>query len=606
MRLILLAMLLRLLIPSVGEAGEKFPVGPVFQASTQPGFDYLGGIHGPAMDGAPSGHFVVVWSAEVYASPSGSQQVRMKSFDESGGPNPENEFSADGDLLNYASWALQPSVGMDVFGDSRVGDFVVTWREAYQDAYSGEIISDIFARRFTWFYLALGQKFRVNTTRSENPENPKIAIDGAGNFVVVWGTASTDSPIYGQRYDPGGNPLGGEFAVSTPSSGEGFNPLTSDSDSIEVAANAAGEFMVVWKSDGAFGDPDNNDKIYARHYDSAGNPTTPGESVVQSDLSANTGRNYPAITADGLGNFVIVWSELGGAGSYGVRVRRFDAGGSPIGTEITATGTPDALLPQVAADASGSFVVVWENPSNEIRGRQFDVSGTPVGTEFTVPNGNTGVAPRRPDVASDDDGDFTVCWQEDYQIFGVRYGDFPALPCTPEPRTDCRESTKARGSALRAIQGPVPKRNRFVWRWTRGEATSRADYGAPEDDTGYSVCLYDSTGLLTRFEIGAGGPCLRRRCWRNLSGANPPVQYTHRLGNADGIQRMRLKPGDEGQALFFVRGKGENLEIPSLPLSPPVTAQLQGGHGKCWTAEFGDFIRTNASDRFIAVSGSAL
>lgn len=604
MRLSALASLLFLLVPGLGAAGEKFPVGPVFEISTHPDFEYLGGKHGPDADGSPSGHFVVVWSADEYGSTDGTQQVRMKSFDESGGPNPEAEFSAAGDLGNYASLALQPSVAMDVFADSRVSDFVVTWREAYRDAQSGQIISDIFARRFTWFYLALGRQFRVNTTRGGDPENPKIAVDGGGNFVIVWGTVSAESPIYGQRFDAGGNALGGEFAVSTPSSGEGFSPITLDSDSIEVAANEAGEFMVAWKSDGAFGDPDNNDKIFGRHYDSSGNPTTPGEFVIQSNLTENTGRNYPAIAADGLGNFIVVWSEVGGAGNYGVRARRFDAGGSPIGTEITVTGTPNAILPKVAADALGNFVVVWEHPGDEIRGRQFDVAGSPIGAEFTVPNGSTGSTPIRPDVASDDDGDFTVAWQENDEILGVRYGDFPALPCTPAPRADCRESTKVRRSALRIVRGSEPKRTRLVWRWTKGEATSRADYGAPEDDTGYSICLYDDRGLLVRYEIGAGGPCLRRRCWRNLSGANPPIQYARRWGNDDGIERMRLKPGEEGQALFFVRGKGENLEIPSLPLVPPVTAQLQGGHGQCWTAAFGDFIRTNASDKFIAVSGS--
>ena len=583
-------------------AGEKFQVGPVFPVSSHPKFTNLGGAHGPDMDGGPAGHFVVVWSADVDGS--SNQQVRQKSFDESGGPNPESEFSTVGDIASYGGLALEPSVAMDVFGDANLVDFVVTWREAYVDG-GGAVVSDIFARRFTWFYLGLGQDFRVNTTRGEDPQNPKVAFGANGDFVIVWGSDAGTMPIRGQRFDAGGNPIGAEFPISTLSTVEGFSPLTMDSDSIEVAANATGEFMVVWKGDGAGGNPDNRQEIFGRHFDSAGNATAGSELVVQTDLSPDSQRNYPDIAADGLGNFVVVWSELGGAGAYGVRARRFDASGSPVGAEISVNGTPGAVLPKVAADAAGNFVVVWEHPGSETHGRQFDASGTPVGAEFVVPDAGTGASPRRPDVAADDDGDFAVSWQENAEIFGVRYGDFPALPCTPAPRPDCREPTLIRRSSLRLTLGSEPKRNRFVWRWTKGEATARIDYGAPEDDTGYSVCLYDGTGLLTRYEIGAGGPCGRKRCWRNTSGANPPIQYMNRLTNEDGIQRVRLKAGDEGDALFLVRGNGENLEIPPLPLTPPVTLQLQGGHGECWTAEFSDYIRRNDSAVLVAVSGSA-
>jgi hypothetical protein len=88
-----------------------------------------------------------------------------------------------------------------------------------------------------------------------------------------------------------------------------------------------------------------------------------------------------------------------------------------------------------------------------------------------------------------------------------------------------------------------------------------------------------------------------------LAGTSAPIEYYNRVANDAGIQRLRLTAGDEGRAKIFVQGKGENLTLPTLPLIPPVTVQLHGGHGQCWSAEFGDFIRQNDARGFVARSG---
>jgi hypothetical protein len=44
------------------------------------------------------------------------------------------------------------------------------------------------------------------------------------------------------------------------------------------------------------------------------------------------------------------------------------------------------------------------------------------------------------------------------------------------------------------------------------------------------------------------------------------------------------------------KGEGENLEMPPLPLTAPVRAQLQAANGECWEAVYSQFIAKNQSD----------
>src|SRR2546428_351036 len=63
----------------------------------------------------------------------------------------------------------------------------------------------------------LGPEFRVNTYTTNDQAQPSIAADSAGNFVVVWERqyGYFNRQIFGQRYASSGAPLGAEFRVNT-------------------------------------------------------------------------------------------------------------------------------------------------------------------------------------------------------------------------------------------------------------------------------------------------------------------------------------------------------------------------------------------------------
>jgi hypothetical protein len=105
----------------------------------------------------------------------------------------------------------------------------------------------------------VGSEFQVNTYTTRNQQAPSVAADASGNFVVVWqsdGQDGSGSGVFGQRYDSAGRALGSEFRVNSFTTENQADP--------SVAADASGGFVVVWGHDGI--------QIFGQPYDSAGDP----------------------------------------------------------------------------------------------------------------------------------------------------------------------------------------------------------------------------------------------------------------------------------------------------------------------------------------------
>ncbi len=139
-----------------------------------------------------------------------------------------------------------------------------------------------------------------------------------------------------------------------------------------------------------------------------------------------------AVSSDAGGNFVVVWANYIDPDTYDVFGRRFNAAGVPQATtfQVNIYTTYAQRYPAVAVDADGDFVVAWSSPSQDgggsgIFARRFNSSGTG-GPEFQV-NSYTLTGQYNPSVGLEDNGDFVIVWQGDFQdgsegaIFGQRY-----------------------------------------------------------------------------------------------------------------------------------------------------------------------------------------
>ena len=163
-----------------------------------------------------------------------------------------------------------------------------------------------------------------------------------------------------------------------------------------------------------------------------GNPVGP-EFRVNAYTTSNQG--LASVAADGAGNFVVVWTSNASqdGSTYGIFGQRYAASGAPVGAEfrVNTYTTLDQSRQAIALDSSGNFVVVWQSAGqdgsgNGVFGRRYDAGGTPLGVEFRV---NTYVTSDQtaPSVAADDSGDFVVVWTSagqdgsNYGVFGQRY-----------------------------------------------------------------------------------------------------------------------------------------------------------------------------------------
>jgi hypothetical protein len=145
----------------------------------------------------------------------------------------------------------------------------------------------------------------------------------------------------------------------------------------------------------------------------------------------------PAVSADGNGNFVVVWTspQDGHPIFTAVAGQRIDASGAFQGTEfqVNTYTTSTQSHPSVAADEKGNFVVAWDSFGQDVYSygvfaQRFDSSGTRQGSEFLV-NSYTFGSQLAPAIAAAPDGDFVVVWSsygQDGSVlgnFGQRYGD---------------------------------------------------------------------------------------------------------------------------------------------------------------------------------------
>ncbi|MGV3523899.1 MAG: hypothetical protein ACO1RX_06710 [Candidatus Sericytochromatia bacterium] len=275
------------------------------------------------------------------------------------------------------------------------GNFVVVW-ESDVDGYDNV---DVYARRYNSSGVALGSEFRVNTTTDGYQEDPDVAMDANGNFVVVWEEDYSD--LHAQRYNSQGMPVGSEFQVMRENGNE-------EQDNPAVAMDSEGDFVVAWTG---YEYESNDDQVFAQRYDSQGN-TVGSVMAVNNNLENDKYDVDVALDADG--DFVLVWeSEENDEEDYGIYARRFSNTGADIdGTEFRVNTLTNGshYNPNVGMDASGNFTIVWQNEDqNAISGRQYNTGGNAVGNEFRVNTFGNSEA-QHPRIAMNGAGQFVVVW----------------------------------------------------------------------------------------------------------------------------------------------------------------------------------------------------
>lgn len=167
--------------------------------------------------------------------------------------------------------------------------------------------------------------------------------------------------------------------------------------------------------------------------------------------------------------------------------------------------------------------------------------------------------------------------------------------CVQQLWTGCARPTTPSSKLLMRRDGGA--NDRLQWKWTHGEQTDISEFGTPLSTTGYVLCVYGEDALSNPYlqfdaVVHGGGTCDGAPCWKAKSTG---FSYKDDTQSSDGISRINLKAGSDGEAKILVKGKGANLKLQPIFMSDPATVQLRASNGQCWEAQYPSF-RINGDD----------
>ncbi len=162
------------------------------------------------------------------------------------------------------------------------------------------------------------------------------------------------------------------------------------------------------------------------------------------------------------------------------------------------------------------------------------------------------------------------------------------LTCDAAPIAGCRTPAIGQKAFLLLKDQPDDNKDKLIWKWIKGSATAKVpDFGTPLTTTDYLLCVYDGTSTKIAEGLApANGLCNASNptaCW---SDKPTGFKYKDKDLTPHGLQQILLKEGLVEKAKIIVKGKGLNLDMPSMPVTQPLTVQLRNGAGVCWEAVY--------------------
>ena len=295
------------------------------------------------MDGG--GNAVFVWGSGASAgSDTSSYSVQARRFDATRMP-------------------LASQFQVNTYTTSRSGESRASRCEAVVNSSScgrapaapGPMIAlSIQAQRFDASGTAAGPEFQVNAYTSGTSARPAVAVDGGGKLRRRWvsnGSTGTDDIRHQHPGPPirrSGSPLGGQFQVNT--------YTTSVQGSPDVAADDAGNILVVWTSSGSTGSDTSGASVQAQGYDGSGCPTAASSRSTRTRQVTRGDRRSRRRRA---GAFVVTWL---GEGRFDV-----DVPATSIQAQRIVEGSTRTLRRARRARRSATFIPVVSPSSGRPR-----------------------------------------------------------------------------------------------------------------------------------------------------------------------------------------------------------------------------------------------
>jgi len=302
-----------------------------------------------------------------------------------------------------------PSISLD-----GKGNFVIGWSDGRNED------RGIFAQRFSSEGAAIGPNFKVNDGEVlGNWGWPRIASDSIGNFVITWGDERNgDGDVFAQRYSSDGLALGDNFRANDDSGdNRQYDP--------EIASDYNGNFVITW-----YDTRNGGYDVYAQRYLSDG--TALGDNFKVNDGAPSAYHDGPSISTDGTGNFVITWTD---SRKYDLDIyaQRYSSDGAALSGNFKVNNHDfgDQDYPSISSDSNGNFIITWSTPvdvNGDIYAQRYSSDGTALGDNFKVNDGDPSSELLEPSVSTDVNGNVMICWNDGLfsdtsNIFAQRYSN---------------------------------------------------------------------------------------------------------------------------------------------------------------------------------------
>ncbi len=288
-----------------------------------------------------------------------------------------------------------------------------------------------------------------------------------------------------------------------------------------IAMDDDGDFVVAWESDDG-----SNEGIRARRYSNAGIALDASPIAVNATTSGHQER--PDVAMDAVGNFVVVWDGESPSDSKGVYGRRFSAAGAALGGDFRAnTQTSDEQTEAaVAMSGDGRFVVTWDSKNQDgssagVYRQEYTASGALEGTELRV-NTTTNGDQTNSAVAMDDNGGYVAAWSgegagEPNGVFWRRF----AVPATGTISGGVYDDTNGDGTI--AGDGTFANATVYLFRDLSGGTIDALDL--------LQASLISATGNYAFTGLGAGTYYVVVDS-RSLGAANVWAEQTYAVAGA--------------------------------------------------------------------------
>lgn len=279
--------------------------------------------------------------------------------------------------------AFDPQIAFD-----RSGNAIAVWHQSNGRRFA--IMSNRYTAGTGWGTPAL-----IDANNDGPAFFPQVAIDANGNALAVWRQFDGQrNSIWANRYTAGSG-WGTPTRFDTQSSG--------NAEVVQIAMDANGNGLAVWvQSDGM------RTHAWASRF-----AVGSGWSTAARIETSDTGNaNEPQLAIDANGNALAVWIKRDGT-RYNLWASRFAAGtgwGAPALLETTDAG--DATRPQIAFDAAGNAIAVWEQHTGAFRdiwaARYTAAGGWGTAAPIETTNDADDLGPQ---IAFDASGHALVVWQ---------------------------------------------------------------------------------------------------------------------------------------------------------------------------------------------------